>query len=143
MPALLRSITCLAITAFALSSCHKAPPKKKRQEIVADAVRDRRMTDNFVNSLRKVMEWRQTQPIADTEESRRTLIKSVVKRLDEVPASNLPADLGSAWARMLKCWHALDARPESAEGALKAEGAAASAELNRLLKAAGYPDVQI
>lgn len=137
----LRSACCLLIPVMVLGGCKKAP-KRKREEIVAEASRERRRVDNFVYALRKVIEWRQSQPAADSEAARLNLIKGVTRKLDQVSADDLPKELEKAWKRMLKAWKTLSKDPVVDQDLID-EGSAAAAELNRLLVLNGYPDLRL
>ena len=138
---LLRSASWLLLLCVVLTGCKK-PPKKKREEIVVESSREQRRINNFTNALRKVVEWRQTQPVADSEAARTNLIKAVVKKFDQIPMDDLPNDLGKAWKRMMRAWKAL-AKDSPADKDLIDEGTAAAAELNRLLAECGYPDLRL
>ena len=142
MSLFLRSLACLLVLIFALPACKKKdPPKRKREDVVAEASRERRKISSFARALRKVIEWRQDQPLSNTEPARQALIKGVVEQLTAIPATELPADLDKAWQRMLKAWQSL-AAATTIDAALAKEGREAAAELNRLLAANGYPDVR-
>lgn len=138
---LLRSASLLLLSCFILTGCKK-PPKRKREEIVAESSRERRRVDNFAYALRKVIEWRQTQPVAENDVARQNLIKGVVKKLDQIPIDDLPGDLGNTWKRMMKAWKAL-AKDTAADKDLIEEGSAAAAEMNRILAENGYPDLRL
>lgn len=131
----------LLLCSFVLVGCKK-PPKRKREEIVAESSRERQRIDNFVHALRRVIEWRQTQPVADTEAARHGVIKGVAKKFDQIPLENLPDDVGKPWKRMMKAWKALAKDPKLNEDLIK-EGNSAAEELNQVLEKHGYPDVRL
>lgn len=106
------------------------------------ASRERRKITNFANAIRKVLEWRQEQPLSDSEEARRALIKAVAAKMDEVPHEGMPANLEQAWKDMLNAWHKL-AATASPDEALAERGAAAAEKVNAFLVANGYPDLRL
>lgn len=138
---MLRSVSCLVLLVVIFPGCKK-PPKRKREEIVAESSRERRRVDNFAYALRKVIEWRQTQPVADSDAARKNLIKGVFKKLDQIPADELPNDLQRTWKRMLRAWRAL-AKDTTVDEDLIKEGADAASALNQLLEQYGYPDLRL
>jgi hypothetical protein len=125
-----------------LGGCRKAPKPKSQAEIVTEASRDRRMVTNFVNAVRSIVEWRQSQPVAKTDEIRKSLIGKLVKKFDSVPTKDLPADLDAAWKQVQSVWHQLAKEPNASPDLLK-KGEEATEKLNSLFAANGYPDVRL
>ena len=143
MRILLRCWVLIAAVLVSIPACKKKePPKRKREDIVGEASRERRRLNNFAMSIRKVIDWRQIQPLASTEALRRSLIKEVVKKFDDINTRELPAPAEAIWAKVLAAWHELDAA-ESADAELIKKGAAAAEELNDYLAANGFPDVRL
>lgn len=143
MHSVLRICLLLLAILWCCPSCKKKePPKRKREEIVGDASRERRRLNNFAMSLRKVIDWRQTQPAASTEAVRRSMIKEVVKRFDEINTRELPAKAEAIWTRVLAAWHELD-EAGTADPELLKKGAAAAQDLNDYLADNGFPDVRL
>lgn len=143
MRSVLSWCACLVVFFLGCPACKKKEPlKRKREDIVGDASRERRRLNNFAMALRKVIDWRQTQPAASTEIVRRAMIKEVVKRFAEINTRELPAQAEAIWSRVLAAWHELDASG-TADPELLKKGAAAAEELNAYLADNGFPDVRL
>ena len=136
-------ILVVSALALMLGSCRKAPPKPKSQsQLALEATKQRRMVTNFARSIRNVVVWRQSQPVAETEEIRRTVIAELVRKLDEIPATELPPQLAEVWARLIDCWHQLAREPNASQELIQ-KGEQATQQLNILLASNGHPDVRL
>ena len=137
------AIILVCTLVMTLGACRKAPPKPKSQnELTTEATKQRRTVTSFARGIRNIVEWRQTQPVAKTEQVRWDLITEVVKKLDDIPADDLPSDLAETWSQVLESWHQLTKEPNANPDLIR-KGEEATKKLNLLLAANGHPDVRL
>ena len=126
-------------------ACKKKKEEQKsarrlREEALQKNTAEHKAVKAFADGIRGVFEWRQTQPLLQSETDRRTLAAALAQRMAQVPAKDLPPDLQSAWSAMLAAWQALAAQPQLSD-AQRQQGTDAAAELNRQLLAVGVVDL--
>lgn len=140
---LISLLACLLAGAGSLPSCHretKSKPKKKA-EAMAQLNKERSAVIKFALEARKVFEWRLAQPVPSSESERRNLLTELSRRMEKIPADDLPDDLDSPWQRMLQCWKSL-AENSNPAPTLRETGAQAAAELNKNLAARGIVEIR-
>ena len=94
----------------------------------------------FVEAVREILLWQQSQPVA-AEAERQQTVKALAQKMEQVPVKGLPQELSSAWNPMLKAWQAL-AKTSAPDAALREQGAKAAEELNRQLAAHGVTGIR-
>lgn len=137
-----RHLICLLLViATASSGCHKKAEKPKksaklqREDAIQQASDEQTALNKFVASVREILAWNQSQPVA-TEAERQQTVKALAQKLEQVPAKGLPEELSNTWQTMLKAWKELAKNP-SPDATLRDQGAKAADELNRQLAARG------
>jgi hypothetical protein len=134
---------CLLLPLLGVA-CKKKEEQKSsrrlREEALEANTRDHVAVKKFADAVREVFQWRQSQPVIQSEAERQVLAKELALRLNNMPTENLPDHLVKAWRAMRESLRAAAKSPTLSE-AQRQQGAQAAAELNRQLAARGVLDL--
>ncbi len=144
-------LLCLAAACF-IVGCHKAPPAKtgkaRRDESSVRQSQEREATENFARAIRGVMEWHHAQPLPKGQAEQATTVQEFSKRLQSVPAKDLPPEVLKAWkalqhaSQQLATLLAYPKTPSPTElKKRKDEGKKAGETLNQWLERQGFGEL--
>ena len=143
-PSLLKSLRVFLLLPVLCLACKKKPEQKSTRRLHEEALeantRDHVAVKKFADAVREVFQWRQSQPIIQSEAERRALTKELAQKLETMPTENLTEDLRLAWKKMRECLRTAATTPTLSD-AQRQQGAEAAAELNRQLAARGVLDL--
>ena len=112
----------------------------KTEKVIEELSRitaETRSVEVLARTLREFIRWRAGKPDASREE----IAAEMLRRLEEVPHADLPADCAALFTQLRAAWAARAAG--STDPATTRSGQEASAALQKLLSARGYADIRL